>query len=155
MQPITEAEEKAAFAALLLREADSFKAALALHPHNTNRALRIAQEWKNDPEVLTAVETLRAEGASRYSKSQLRDELTAKMLTIVDNEKEETEDRIKAATFIANLHALIEKPATIVNNNTLIQPKVIEVPSFGTVEEWESAAEKQQRELLSVSRSRH
>ncbi len=36
---LKESEEKAAYAALLLKERDPFKAALSLFPNNTNRAL--------------------------------------------------------------------------------------------------------------------
>ena len=150
-----EIEEKAAFAAFLLRESDPFKAALLLHPNNTNRALWIANHWKNDVIVLSHMGEMREAGVTKYNKELLREQLTEKMLAIVDDTGEETKERINAAQFIANLHALIQKPETIINSNTLIMPKAIEVFNHGSDDDWEAAAEKQQRELLSVSRSRH
>lgn len=151
---MTEAEEKTAFAALLIKNpTDPFKAALELFPENTNRALRIAHEWPKDPEVLSAVQTLRAEGLSRHSKEEVREELITEMMNIVRGPYA-PDDKVKAAKAIGELCGLIEKPQTNVNVTNNI-PRVVEMPVYSSVSEWEEDAARQQRELLENARTRH
>lgn len=151
---MTEAEEKAAFAALLIKNpTDPFKVALELFPDNTNRALRIAHEWPTDPEVKAAIGALKAEGVSRHSKEEIRDELITELMNIVRGPSM-PDDKVKAAKAIGELFGLIEKPQTNVNVTNNI-PRVVEYPVFANGDEWEQAAAQQQRELLNNARTRH
>lgn len=157
-----ESEEKAAFAALLLKTPNEpFKAALALFPDNTSRALWVANHWVADPEVLAAQKNLKdtlGEFAGLADKSELARSIwermqgtqTADGRTIPPT----ADDFAKLAKLYAEVRGFIEKPQTGPAVQVIV-PRAIEVPTHGTAEEWEAAAAKQQRELLDVSRSRH
>lgn len=156
-----ESEEKAAYAALLLRERDPFKAALSLFPDNTNRALWVANHWPNDAEVKEEQARLigEDEGASFLpSKVELARDIWQRMqgttlpsgVTIPPT----PEEYAKLAKLYADVRGFIEKPQTNVNVTTNVQ-RVVEVPVFQSENEWEAAAAKQQRELLNNARTRH
>lgn len=157
-----EIQEKAAFAAILLRENDPFKAALALFPDNTNRALRIATEWPRDPEVIAAIKALEESGADMIgipSKGALLRDIWQRMQgttlpngAVVPVTPDEYQ---KLAKLYAEIQGFVQKPGTVINNNNVVAPKVLEVPSFGNLDEWEALAQRQQTESLNVSRSRH
>lgn len=160
MTTTNEAEEKAAFAAMLLRESDPFKVALELYPDNTNRALRVANEWPKDPEVLEIQRKLMGDSDNLSflpSKAELARDIWERMKgTPVNgvNIPTTAEEYTKLAKLYAEVRGFIEKPQNN-QNVTVVVPKVIEMPTHGTDEDWEAAAAKQQRELLDVSRSRH
>lgn len=60
--PTDETSEKLAFAVELLRSpAEPFKAALAVFPNNTNKALKVANQWTADPVVMAEVQRLKDE----------------------------------------------------------------------------------------------
>lgn len=60
--PEDESEKKAAFAIELLKTpADPFRAALAVFATNTNKALRVANEWPADSFVISEVKRLKEE----------------------------------------------------------------------------------------------
>lgn len=158
---MTEQEEKAAFAALLLKMPnDPFKAALEL-VSDTTRALRIAMEWPKDPIVKAETERLtEGEGALSFlpGKGELLRDIWDRMQgqvgaagTII---KPTPDDYAKLAKLYAEVRGFIEKPQSGPAVQVII-PRAIEVPTHGTDEQWESAAATQQRELLDVSRSRH
>lgn len=156
-----EAEEKAAFAVLLLKTPNEpFKAAIALFPDNTPRALWVANHWVADPEVLAAIEAIKAdkgEMAFLPTKAELAKDIWDRMQgkrpdgSIVPPSPD---DYAKLAKLYADIRNFIEKPATG-PAVTVVIPRAIEVPTHGTDDQWELAAEKQQTELLNVSRSRH
>lgn len=157
-----DATEKAAYAALLLKERDPFKAALLLFPNNTNRALRVANEWPNDP-VVKAEQTKLTEGDGELSflpgKAQLARDIWDRMqgTTLAGGVviPPTPEEYAKLAKLYADVRGFIDKPQTNVNvNNTVVQ-RVVEVPVFQSSEEWEAAAARQQRELLNNARTRH
>lgn len=157
-----ESEEKAAYAALLLRERDPFKAALSLFPDNTNRALWVANHWPNDSVVKAEQTRLRADDGEMSflpDKAALAADIWAKMQgTELPNGvviPPTADEYSKLAKLYADVRGFIEKPSAPSQNVTVIVPKAIEVPNHGSNEDWEAAAERQQRELLNVSRSRH
>lgn len=157
-----ESEEKAAFAALLLKTpTEPFKAALALFPDNTSRALWVANHWVADAEVLAAIKRLKeemGEFAGLADKSELARDIwqrmqgtqTADGRTIPPT----ADDYAKLAKLYAEVRGFIEKPQSGPAVQVIV-PRAIEVPTHGSNEDWEAAAAKQQRELLDVSRSRH
>lgn len=157
-----EPEEKAAFAALLLTERDPFKAALTLFPSNINRALRVATEWTHDPVVRAEQARIKESGGAMSllpDKAALAADIWDKMQGPIQPNgtrmPPSPDDYTKLAKLYADVRGFIEKSAPIINNNNVIVPKVIEVHNHGTDEDWEVAAERQQQELLNVSRSRH
>lgn len=157
-----ESEEKAAYAALLLKENDPFKAALSLFPNNTNRALRVANEWPKDDEVKAEVKRLRESDdvmSLLPDKADLARDIWQRMqgATLPNGVviPPTADEYSKLAKLYAEVRGFIEKPSAPSQNVTVVVPKAIEVPTHGTNEEWELAAERQQRELLNVSRSRH
>lgn len=160
--PESVSEEKAAFAALLLRHRDPFKAATILHPDNTNRALWIAAHFPKDAEFLAIMEKMQ-ESIDPMDllpgKAELAQSIWDRMTGKLDDGKKgyvSADDFGKLAKLYAEVRGFIEKPSTTINNNNnVIVPKAIEVPTHGTDEEWERAALKQQEESLNVSRSRH
>lgn len=156
-----ESEEKAAYAALLLKERDPFKAVLQLFPDNTNRALWVANHWPIDAEVKAEQERLMGEddGSSFLpSKAELARDIWQRMqgttlangVTIPPT----PEEYAKLAKLYADVRGFIEKPQTNVNVTTNVQ-RVVEVPVFQSESEWENAAARQQRELLENARTRH
>lgn len=157
-----ESEEKAAFAALLLKTpTEPFKAALALFPDNTSRALWVANHWVNDPEVLAAQKRNKeefGEFAGLADKVDLARDIWQRMqgTTTPDGRQiiPSPDDYAKLAKLYAEVRGFIEKPQTGPAVQVVF-PRAIEVPTHGSNEDWEAAAAKQQRELLDVSRSRH
>lgn len=156
-----ESQEKATYAGLLLKERDPFKAALALFPNNTNRALWVANHWPNDPEVIEAKAALVQEGGNMSflpDKAELARDIWERMqgTTTADGRTipPTPDDYAKLAKLYADVRGFIEKPQNN-QNVTVVVPKAIEVPTHGSNEDWEQAAAKQQQDLLNVSRSRH
>lgn len=155
-----EHEEKAAYAALLLKERDPFKAALQLFPDNTNRALWVANHWPNDDEVKAEQTRLSNEEGDSFllSKREFLQDIEQRMRgTVYPNGAvipPTPEEYAKLAKLYADVRGFIEKPQTNVNVTTNIQ-RVVEVPVFQDESSWEAAAAKQQRELLNNARTRH
>uniref|UniRef100_A0AAU7YTF4 Terminase small subunit n=1 Tax=Stenotrophomonas phage vB_SmaS_QH3 TaxID=3229738 RepID=A0AAU7YTF4_9CAUD len=155
-----ESEEKAAYAALLLKERDPFKAALQLFPDNTNRALWVANHWPNDDEVKAEQTRLSNEEGDSFllSKREFLQDIEQRMRgTVYPNGAvipPTPEEYAKLAKLYADVRGFIEKPQTNVNVNNIMQ-RVVEVPVFQSESEWEAAAAKQQRELLNNARTRH
>ncbi len=163
MNQNNEIEEKLKFAELLLKTPDEpFKAALALFPDDVSRALWVAAHWPADPDVKAAQEEALADSGSLSflpSKAELARDIWQRMQGTKTVEgrliSPDADDYAKLAKLYAEVMNFIEKPSITTNVNNVIVPKVIEIPNYGTAEEWENAATKQQRELLNVSRSRH
>ncbi|QBZ71722.1 putative terminase small subunit [Pseudomonas phage KP1] len=154
-------EEKAAFAALLLKERDPFKAALRLFPDNTNRALWVANHWPNDKEVKEEQARLMGvDGGSSLlpSKTELARDIWDRMQGKANANgvivPPTADEYAKLAKLYAEVMTFIEKPQTNLNVNNYVQ-RVVEVPMFASPEEWEKAASTQQTELLANARTRH
>jgi hypothetical protein len=158
---MTEAEEKKEFAALLIREVDPFKVGNILFPENINRALKVANFWPNDPEVKAEIAKLKKESggiACLPDKTDLARDIWVKMQGMILPNGTVVpllaDDYAKLAKLYAEVRGFIDKTPAATNVNVIL-PKAIEVPTFNSDEEWATAAEKQQREILNVSRSKH
>ena len=155
-----ESEEKAAYAALLLKERDPFKAALQLFPDNTNRALWVANHWPNDDEVKAEQTRLSNEEGDSFllSKREFLQDIEQRMRgTVYPNGAvipPTPEEYAKLAKLYADVRGFIEKPQTNVNVTTNVN-RVVEMPVFANENEWEAEAARQQRELLENARTRH
>lgn len=155
-----ERKEKAAYAALLLKERDPFKAALQLFPDNTNRALWVANHWPNDVEVRAEQNIINKENpdSALLSKREFLQDIEQRMkglpLAGGVSVPPTTEEYAKLAKLYADIRGFIEKPQTNLNvvNNI---PRVVEMPVFSSESEWENAAARQQRKLLKNARTRH
>jgi len=151
---INNEECKTAFAVELLKNpADAFKAALQVFPDDTGLALRAAHTWPKDPFVLAEQERITSEegeGAFLPGKA----ELCRKIWERLQKDYVVTEDFVKIAKLYAEVRGFIEKPNTNIVTN-VVTNKVMVVKDLGTNDEWEMKAERQQRELLNVSTSRH
>jgi len=154
--PVMQDQEKykKQFAQQLLKLQDPFKAALSVFPQeeNLNFALKIANEWPNDFEVLEAKSELLTEGFKVHDKEQLRAELIDELRGIVKNTQEFATDRVRAAEAVGKLAALIEKPETNINANVQnVTNRVMIVREQSTTEEWEANLLKQQDALTNAS----
>jgi hypothetical protein len=157
-----ESKDKVAFAAALLKYPNEpFRAALEIYPQDGQRglALRVATEWPFDSEVLLAQKTI----------LETKDELdflpskadAARAIWALANPSKDggvwiaVEERIKAMKLYCEVRGFIDKstgPAVVVNNN---DNKVMIVKDMGTIDEWETKALLQQKQLQNVSTSKH
>jgi len=149
---------KERFAELSLREPEPFKVALVLFPNDTSRALRIAAEWPNDPQVITLRQSfVDAEDDGETAFLPSKAELARLIWTLANRDDlppEVRDSRIKALRAYGDVRGFIEKPAiNNVNNNTSVQVnRVMVVKTHG--EDWERMAVEQQtllRKEVSVS----
>lgn len=155
---MTEKEEKAAFAALLIRSpTQPFEAALEIisDPDDIGRALKAATEWPLDPEVIAfKKELLKGDGELNFlpSKADFAKLIWEKM----EGKFIDIEDFTKLGKLYADVRGFIVKPETnVVVNNSKIENKVIVVKDLGSNDDWENKAVLQQKALLDVSTSRH
>lgn len=147
----SEAELKKEFARLTLsadNHADNFQAALRLFPTNTNRALRVANEWPICNEVLEARAALigeLGEEATLPSKVTFTRTLYDRMSKCYT-----TDEFVKVAKLIADVQGFIEPPKTTINNNnTVAVNRVMIVRENGSDQDWEQKLRKQQEVLVS------
>lgn len=143
---MTEAEEKKQFAELLLRSPDDpFKAALTLFPENTARALRVATEWPNDPEVRTFKKEINNKSDQMEflpGKAEFCRLIWERMQNAYD-----AEDFAKIAKLYAETRGFIEKAVPVTNVNVQ-QNRVMIVKDHGDDNAWESKLKEQQRALV-------
>lgn len=148
MTPQEQTAAKKQYAEILTRIPEPFAAALELYPDDTKIAAWIARNWPHDPEVIAAKKEIR-NTEDLPNKTDLARAIWDKMQGPIM-----PDDFGKLAKIYAEVNGYIEKPGPGVIAQIII-PKVIEVPNHGTNEEWEAKAEKQQKDLLNVSRSKH
>lgn len=153
--PTETAEEllarKEQFAELSLREPDAFKVALVIYPNDTGRALRVANEWPNDPQVKTLRQSFidaEEDGETAFLPSKA--DACRMAWNIARDSDKFTEDRLKALKLYAEIRGFIEKPQVSVNNtvNNLVSNKVLIVRDYGTNDDWEKALRSQQKKLV-------
>lgn len=152
MTPQEETAAKKRYAAALVRTPDPFAAALELYPEDTKTAAWIAKYWSKDPEVLAEKDTLKT---AMSGKEGLPDKVDlSRAIWDRMNGPCLPDDFAKLAKIFAEVNGMIEKQTTPTVVAQIIIPKVIEIPNHGTDSDWEAVAEKQQKDLLSVSRSK-
>lgn len=146
-------ELKQAYGVILAREPDPWKAALTLIPDDMGCALWVNDQWRNDPEVLAYRDQERERIAleDQATKADLKREVWA----MATDPRVDPKDRAVYMKLYAELINAIEKTPAVVNNNHVVMPKVIALPTYASDEDWEAAAEKQQADLLNVASSRH
>lgn len=152
---MTEEELKAEFAKLLLKTPnDPFKAALLLFPDNTSRALRVANEWPADPEVMAAqAELLEEDGELAYLPTKA--DFARKIWDKMDEERLAPEDFAKLGKLYADVRGFIEKPQTNINTNVNnVTNRVMVVRESQSDADWEAKLRKQQEDLTNAS-TRH
>lgn len=133
---------------------DVFAAALKVYPNDYGAALRICDEWLEDPEVVAARIELIAGGVAFDDRDKLRKELIDVLMTIVRDKGKFTEDRIKAAKEVAAISGIAQENKTTINNNVqnnITTNKVMVVKDHGNDDEWERKLMKQQEELTNAS----
>ena len=150
-----EKQLKAAFARLLLKNPDDpFKAALAVFPDNTSRALRVANEWPGDSEVLNfQAELIEEDGELSFlpTKADLARNIWDKM----QSDRICADDYAKLGKLYADVRGFIEKPQTNINNNVNnVTNRVMVVRESASDADWEAKLRKQQEELTNAS-TRH
>jgi len=150
---MTELEEKEKFALAFLDFKDPFKAALFVcEGMPTQKALKMATEWPNDLEVKGFIKAIKDKEESIENlpnKKDLAQAIWDKMESC-----RFPEDYAKLAKLYAEVRGFIEKP----DNKpvvTINQNRVMVVKDLGNAEDWQAKAEKQQRDLLNVSTSKH
>lgn len=148
---MSDEELKAQYARLLLKVDDPFKAALHLFPDNTSRALRVANEWPNDPEVVAAqAELLDEDGEISFLPTKAA--FARKIWDRMEEERIAPEDFAKLGKLYADVRGFIEKPQTNINNNVNnVNNRVMIIRETGTDEDWEAKLRKQQEDLTNAS----
>jgi hypothetical protein len=142
---------KAAYAAFLLREPDAFKAACLLCPEDTGKALWIATNWKNDPDVNDELDKLKSSPDSINTIGS-KYEVALILWNIANNEILDTKDRMAAIRDFCTLRGIYDfnsKQGTTVNVDA--SSKVMIVKDHGEDNEWEKKVMTQQQELTSES----
>jgi hypothetical protein len=142
-----ELEAKTKFARIMLRFHDPIRAARTVQPYDMGLAMRLAQEWEYDPEVLRIREALLDEfGAEHFlpTKADLAREAwkIATGFTM-------TEEKLKALSLFADVMGHKAKPGgaqeptgpTVNNTLVLVNPP----------DDWEDRVKKQQVKVISAS----
>lgn len=140
---------KTQFAELSLREPDPFKVALVVFPNDTGRALRVANEWPNDPEVKTLRQAFvdsEEDGETAFLPTKA--EAARLAWNIARDTERMTEDRLKALKLYADIRGFIEKPQVAVNNTVNNVQRVLVVKDYGTDDDWRTALRAQQKRLI-------
>jgi hypothetical protein len=140
---------KEQFAELSLREPDAFKVALVIYPNDTGRALRVANEWPNDPQVKTFRQSFvdaEEDGETAFLPSKA--DAARLAWNIARDADKFTEDRLKALKLYSEIRGFIEKQAVAVTQNNITQNRVLIVRDHGTNDEWEKALRSQQKRLV-------
>jgi hypothetical protein len=146
-------DQKEKFAKALKELGDPFKAALSVcDGMPTQHALKMSVDWPHDAEVKAFIKALKDKEESidnLPSKKDLAEAIWHKM-----EKCPFPDDYAKLAKLYAEVRGFIEKPDNkpVVNIN---QNRVMVVKDLGDEEDWQVKAERQQRELLNVSTSRH
>lgn len=150
---MTELEEKEKFANAFLEMKDPFKAALfVFEGMPTQKALKAATEWPNDPEVKGFIKAIKDKEESidtLATKKDLAQDIWDRMQNC-----RFPDDYSKLAKLYAEVRGFIEKP----DNKpvvTINQNRVMVVKDLGSPDDWQKKAEQQQRDLLNVSTSKH
>jgi hypothetical protein len=146
-----ERDAKAKFARLLLKEpSDPFVIALKVFPSDTKKALRVANEWPADPEVLSLQEKAEEEEgelAFLPTKGQLCRGIWEKM----HDKYTDADTYAKLSKVYAEVRGFIEKPQIAVNTNVQnVTNKVMIVRENGSDAEWERKLLEQQARLANA-----
>jgi hypothetical protein len=145
---LTDEEYKVEYARQLLKTPkDPFKAALVLFPNNTNRALRVANEWPQDIVVRNAQNEL-IENEGELAFLPTKGELARSVWDRMQSEWVATDDFGKLGKLYADVMGFIEKQNTNVNVGVNVSNRVMIVKDNGNDEQWEAKLQAQQAKLI-------
>lgn len=143
--------KKEQFAELSLREPNSFTVALAIYPDDTGKALRIANEWPNDPQVKTLKQSfVDAEEDGETAFLPTKGELARLIWTLANDttlDAWQRDSRIKALRTYGDVRGFIDRPAIVTTNNNTQNVQVNKVMVVKSHDNWERAAIEQQASL--------
>lgn len=153
---------KKLFAARLLQidldnPQEIFKVATEFRPDHMGEALRIAQTWPQDPDVIAERIRLTNEGFGVDEKEKIKKECIDLLLAIARDKTKWPEDRIKAIKELGSISGIVQDNKTNINvNNTtnVTQNRVMVVNNHGNDDEWEAQLMQQQEKLVHESAPR-
>jgi hypothetical protein len=145
-----EIELKRRFAEELLKAPDQpFKIGNVIFPNDCSRAIHAAQLWPHDPIVREFMDEMLEARGGPMSFLPSKDEFARAVYGIANDPAKETSHRLSAFRLYGEIRGFIEKPGTNVSvQNNISQHRVMLVQDYGTQEEWEQAATRQQTALL-------
>lgn len=148
-----ETARKRKYAFQLLRDpSNPFAAGLKAFPEDTNyhhaMAMKVAQEWLEDEEVLVIKHELEAEHGAAFFLPTKGD--VAREIYKTAKDARTAADKLKGFELYANLMSFIEKPPVAQINNTQNNTtnKVMVVPKSNSDDEWEQRLISQQQRLI-------
>lgn len=143
---------KEMFAAALLRTPhDPFGAACLVFGMDSARALEASIKWIHDSFVLQRqAELLQEFGEATFMPSKLT--LARRVYELAEDRNTDKKERIAAYKLYADIMGMIERQALIGHQTNVTQNRVMVVRDFGTDDQWESAALKQQTKLIEHAR---
>lgn len=131
---------------LLMKDGDAFEAALSV-TSNTLEALRISETWAMDLEVRKATDLLQEEYPPEHFLPT-KVELCRKVWGKLDDEDLDVSDFVRLSHHYSELRAFFpDKKSSGVQNNIVIQNKVMKVVDHGTRDEWSEALSANQIKL--------
>lgn len=148
-----EADLKLAFARLYVRYNDPFKAALDLFPGDVPRALWVAMNWANDPDVV-ATKAIIVDAGDDLEMLPNKADAARLAWQIAEDKELQPFERIAALKLYMETRGFIDKPVNqtnvVVNEN-----KVMLVTDHGSSETWEEKCAQQQARLLNTKYLEH
>lgn len=138
-----------AFAEAYLRLGDAFKAAQAVFPHDTGRAVISAHPLANDPRVLSLIETMRqAEGAEAFLPTKA--DVARELYSIGIDAGVDAGQRINAFKTFADLMGYIPRDKNAVQTGNTTNNVMIVMER--SEDDWQSGAIEQQKKLVDAAR---
>lgn len=126
---------------------DPLEAARTIEPYNNNRAMWIAQEWVNDPYVKAHQKRLVTD---MNSLLPTRERLVLEAMKVVNDPYASHSDKHKSIKLCAEIQGFVgtgSNNGVVVNTGASVTNKVMEVPMTLPADQWETFAEKQQKDL--------
>ena len=146
---MNEAEAKEKFARLLLKEpSDPFAVAIKVFPDDTKKALRVANEWPSDVDVL-AFQAKATEEEGELAFLPTKGQLCREVWDVMHDKYTDAATFAKLGKLYAEIRGFIEKPQTTVTTNVQnVTNKVMVVRESGSDAEWERKLAAQQARLV-------
>lgn len=140
--------KKEQFAALYLREPEAFKVAMIVYPNDTGKALRIANEWVTDPEVVTLMKSLQ-DGAEEFAYHPTKEQFARTLLK--NAETLLSIDPMTAHKYHDSYRKMRWPDAAVNISDNRVVNNVLVVKDHGTPDQWEAKMMRQQRKLKEES----
>ena len=149
--PKAEQDRKARFAEALLRNPNNaYAAACSVFGMDTATALRVSSEWPYDLFVLQRqAELLEQFGPDEYLPTKA---VVARRIYETGETATDVKDKLAAFKLYAELRGFVPKGDGANVNLTVNNNRVMVLRDFGSDDDWETAAAKQQTKLIEHSR---